>query len=167
MPRATARIKRKYIEGHTEVCPWEIEEALLRGVSLFGPVGELQRRDDWQRAWDRWGAVILPKALEHRPGLRPLALYAIGEIPARELRMPLPAVHGWQMLRIPDETGQITVHYLDVPEPFIESEATYLRRLGIITEQELRRHRAWMRRHNAECEYSAPDTYVLEMGCYV
>ena len=166
MPRATARIRKRFIEGETVVLDWELEESLLRGHSMFGPLGTLQRRDDWRRAWEEWRAVIEPKALEHRPGLRPFALYAIGEIEPRELRMPLPVVHEWTLLQIPDDRGRITTHYLDVPEPFIEHEARYLYRLGIVSDREFRRHREWTRRDNPECERCTPDTYPLEMSLF-
>lgn len=161
MPRAPARIRKRYIEG-IDVLDWELEEALVRGESMFGPLHALQRRDDWRRAWDRWGEVILPKALEHRPGLRPFALYAIDAIEPRELRMQLPAVHGWTLLRIPDNRGRITTHYLDVPEPFIEHEARYLHRIGVVSDHELRRYRAWVQRGDT----AARDTYPLEMSLH-
>jgi hypothetical protein len=48
MPRAPARIRKRFIEGETVVLDWELEEALLRGQSMFGPLGTLQRRDDWR-----------------------------------------------------------------------------------------------------------------------
>jgi hypothetical protein len=166
MPRAPARSLKKFVEGQTVVLDWELEEALLRGQSMFGPLRALQCRDDWRRAWNEWRAVVLPKALEHRPGLRPFALYAIGEIEPRQLRMPLPAVHAWTLLHIPDDRGRIATHYLDVPEPYIESEASYLHRLGIVRDRELRRHRERLRRDNHERSRPPADTYPLEMSLY-
>lgn len=166
MPRAPLKIRKRFIEGETVVLDWELEEALLYGQSMFGPVGILRTREDWQREWATWGGVILPKALEHRPGTRPFALYAIGEIEPRALRMPLPPVHGYTLLEIGDHHGRRTTHYLTVPEPYIENEARYLHRMGIIDAAEMKRHREWMRRANPECDTCAPNSYPLEMSVY-
>lgn len=166
MPRAPARTRKQFIDGHSNVLDWELEEALVRGQSIFGPPRILQCRRDWERAWSEWSAVILPKVLEHRPGMRPFAMYAIGEIEPRELRMPLPHAHEWTVLPIPHGRGQRVTHYLDVPEPFIESEARYLSRLGIVNAAEMRRHQAWMSTRNSACDLSGTDTYPLEMSLY-
>ena len=166
MPRAPTLSRKQFIDGITDVLDWELEQALLRGQTMFGPLRMLQCRRDWERAWSRWADVILPKALQHRPGLRPFAMYATGEIEPRELRVPLPPRHRWSMLRIPDHTGQAIMHYLDVPEPYIECEARHLHHLGIVNADEMRRHRAWMRTASGDCGRGAPDTYPLEMSLY-
>jgi hypothetical protein len=166
MPRAPAHSRKRYIDGVTVVLDWELEQALVHGRTMFGPLRLLQRRDDWRRAWIEWRHVILPKALEHRPGLRPFALYAIGEIEPRELRLPLPAGHGWTTLEIPDNRGRITTHYVDVPEPYIEDEARHLHRLGIVDDGELRRHDAWLRTLAAHGDRCTADSYPLEASLY-
>ena len=166
MPRTPAKIRKRYIEGETEVLGWELEEGLLHGQSFISPVWELQTRDDWQRAWDRWGDIVLPKALEHRPGTRPFAMYAIGEIPARELRMPLPASNGIRYTDVRHRKGKVVRHYIDAPEPYIEPEVSHLRRLGIVDESEYRRYRAWVGRTNPDCDRCVADTYPLEMSLH-
>lgn len=162
MPRAPARIRKRYIEGVSEVLDFEIEETLLHGVyPVFGPPSMLKTVACWRRAWDRWRGVVLPKVLEHRPGTRPFAMYAIGEIPARELQMPLPAAHRFWSLTLP---GTGITHYLNVPEPYIENEVDHLYRLGVIDADERKRHRAWQR--EIETHGGRADTYTLEAGLY-
>jgi hypothetical protein len=167
MPRAPARIRKRFIEGTTEVLDWEIEETLVYGVTrLFGPPSLFKAADQWRREWNRWRDVILPKALEHRPGVRPFAMYAAGEIPPRELIVPLPVSHEWWTVDVWNDDGTVTTHYIDVPAPFIEPEVDHLRRLGIVDAEELRRHRAWMNTMNTECDPRVADTYPLEMSLY-
>lgn len=167
MPRAPAKIRRRYIEGQSEVLDWEIEETLVYGCTqIIGPPSMFKTRDDWQRAWDRWGGIVLPKVLEHRPGTRPFALYAIGEIPARELRMPLPVGAAYWSVVVRERGGTATTHWLNVPEPFVDGQAKHLRRLGIIDDEEYRRHREWLRTPNPECDGCAVDTYPLEMSLF-
>jgi len=109
--------------------------------------------------------VILPKCIEYRPGTRPFACYATGEIPARELRMPLPASHGYWQVEV-RHAGEIVNHWLNVPMPFMEQQPTYLRRLGIVDAAEWKRYRAWMKVPNPECCECAVDSYPLEMSLY-
>jgi len=167
MPRSPAKIRKRYVEGTTEVLDWQVEETLLYGATvIIGPPCMFHTRDEWQREWDRWGETILPKCIEHRPGTRPFAMYALGMIPARELRMPLPVGNGYWYADVRDRNGNSTRHYLDVPEPFIEREVNHLRRLGIVDSEEYQRHRQWTRRKNPECDQCAIDSYPLEMSLY-
>jgi hypothetical protein len=166
MPRAPARIRRPFVEG-TEVLDWAVEETLLYGCpQIIGPPSMFRTRDEWQRAWDRWGDTVLPKCIEYRPGTRPFAMYACGLLPRRELRMPLPAETDCWTVDVRDCGGVSTRHYLNAPEPFVENEVSHLRRLGIVDETEYTRHRRWMRRHNRECSVQPIDDYVLEMACF-
>lgn len=160
MPRAPASIRRRYVEGTTEVCPWEIEETLLYGVpSIFGPPCPLRTLEEWHREWNQWRGVILPKSLEHRPGTRPFAMYVVGEIEPRELTLPLPAEHGYWSVDVRLPSREIVTHWVNVPTPYMEPEITHLTRLGIVDARERKRFRAWM--HAA-----VRDTYPLEMSLY-
>jgi hypothetical protein len=165
MPRAPARIRKRYIEGTTDVLDWELEETLVYGVPLvFGPPPRFKTVDDWARDLDRWRSVILPKCIEHRPGTRPFAMYAVGEIPRREPAMPLPQPNGFWTVDVCERNGSTTTHYLNVPEPWMRPEAKHLREHGIIDADELRRHREWLRQLNDNAR--ASDSYPLEMSLY-
>lgn len=167
MPRAPARIRKRYIEGTTEVLDWELEETLVYGISLvFGPPSQLRMADEWRREWSRWRDVVLPKVIEYRPGTRPVAMYAVGEIPQRELTIQLPQSHGWWSVDVRENDGTITTHYLDVPRPFMQPEVEHLRHLGIVDAAELRRHRKWRQAKNPEGDFFAVDDYPLEMSLY-
>lgn len=159
MPRAPARIKKRFIEGETEVLDNEAEETLLYGYPLvFDTLCAWRTLDEWRHHWNRWREVILPKCVEHRPGTRPVAMYVCGEIPRRELRINLPDAAGWKHIDVRGRDGRTVRHWLSVPMPFMEPEAAYLHRLGIVDAKELRRHRAWHR--------DGRDDYPLEMGLY-
>lgn len=167
MPRAPARIRRKYVEGQTEVLDWELEETLVFGVPVItGPPCRLRTATEWRSEWGRWRDVILPKVIEYRPGTRPFAMYAIGEIPRRELVLPLPLSNGFWTIDVRETNGTVTTHYVDVPEPYMERQSKHLHRLGIIDDDELRRHRKWMRTPNPECDRCAVDLYPLEMSLH-
>ena len=166
MPRAPAHARKVFIEAETIVLDWQLEQSLVYGQPMRGNVSELQTRDDWQRAWDRWGDIIMPKALEHRPGTRPFAMYAIGMIPARELRMPLPDGSGYRYTDVRHRNGKVVRHWIDAPAPFVESEVSHLRRLGIVDDAEYRRYRAWVGRTNPDCDRCVADTYPLEMSLH-
>jgi hypothetical protein len=166
MPRAPAHARKVFIEDETIVLDWQLEQSLVYGQPMRGSVSELQTRDDWQRAWDRWGDIIMPKALEHRPGARPFAMYAIGTIPARELRMPLPANSGYRYTDVRQRNGKVVRHWIDAPAPFVESEVSHLRYLGIVDDAEYRRYRAWVGRTNPDCDRCVADTYPLEMSLH-
>jgi hypothetical protein len=167
MPRAPASIRRRFIEGQSEILEWDVEETLLYGCTqIIGPPSMFRARDEWQRAWDRWGDTVLPKCIEYRPGTRPFAMYACGLIPQRELRMPLPVGSGYWAVDVRDRDGSSITHYLNAPEPFIENEVSHLRRLGLVDDNEYRRHRRWMRTVNPDCGTCAVDNYRLEMSLY-
>lgn len=156
MTRATATIRRRWSEG-TEVLSYELEQSLLRGQGCLGTSLELRTLDDWQRHWARWRDTIMPKALEHRPGLRPLACYVVGEIPPRPVDIEPRLSHGWFKLYVPASNGTGQWHY-DYPEPYMRHEVAYLRDLGIVSPEEYRRWRAWMKRGGC--------TYPDEQGLY-
>ena len=161
MPRAPARIRKRYIEGTSEVCPWDVEETLLYGVTpIFGPPSMFRTLDEWQREWSRWRDVILPKCIEHRPGTRPVAMYVLGEIPARELTLPLADSNGYWHVDVRDPNGRTKRHWLNVPEPFMQREVKHLERLGIVDADEVRRHRRDPKAANGYF------TYPLEASLY-
>lgn len=162
MPRAPAKIRKRYSEGATEVCPWDVEETLLYGLTpIFGPPCMFKTFDEWRREWSRWGDLILRKCIEHCPGTRPVAQYVLGEIPARTVAVKPPEPNGYWFADVRDRNGKVQRHWLNLPEPFMESEAKHLHRLGIVDAKELRRHREWMRT-TAGSFYR----YPLEMALY-
>jgi hypothetical protein len=167
MPRAPAKIRKRFIDGHTVVLDWELEETLVYGVPvIFGPPCRLQTADEWRREWNQWGSTILPKSLEHRPGTRPVAMYAAGEIEPRRLRMPLPVGHGFWRVDVRHRDGRTVTHWLNVPMPYMLPEVQHLKRLGIVDADEARRHREWVTRPNDECDTCAVNSYPLEMSLY-
>jgi hypothetical protein len=152
MPRAPARIRKRFIEGQTEVLDHETEECLVWGYPrVFDTLATMRTVDEWRAAWSRWREVVLPKVLEHRPGTRPVAMYVCGEIARRELRINLPDNAGWKHIEVRGRDGKMTRHWLNAPETFLEPEIKHLLRLGLVDADELRRHRAWMRRGG--CSY--------------
>ncbi len=50
MPRAPARIRKRFVEGQTEVLDWALEEELVFGANrILGPTfGQLHRIEDWR-----------------------------------------------------------------------------------------------------------------------
>ena len=164
MPRTKSIIRKRFTEGTDVLCS-EIEETLLRGHGLLGTALELRTLDDWKLWWSKWRATIMPKALEHRPGTRPVACYITGEIPMRPVLREPPLSHGFLKLYVParDGTG-VWLH--DYPEPFMQAEVDYLFDLGIVDAAELKRHRANLRK---PCGYKGPQylgDYMLEQGAY-
>lgn len=167
MPRAPAKIRRRYIEGETEVLDWRLEETLLYGTDqIIGPPCMLSTLNEWRHEWQRWRDVILPKCIEHRPGTRPFAMYVLGELPQRELRLPLPPGSGFWSVTVTHPGGRQVKHWVNVTWPFMESQATHLHRAGIIDDDELDRHREWMAERNDQCSTCAVDTYPLEMSLF-
>lgn len=167
MPRGTAKIRRRFVEGVTEVLPWDTEETLVYGYPLvFDTYATMKNIDQWRVAWSRWRDVILPKVIEHRPGTRPVAMYVLHEIEPRELTITPPADQWYKHIDIHHPSGRTETHWLDAPPPFMAREVDHLRRLGIVTADELRRHREWMKMRNPECDTCAIDTYPLEQSLY-
>jgi hypothetical protein len=159
MPRAPARIRKRFIEGQTEVLDHETEETLVWGyVRVFDTYCTMKTVDEWRAAWSRWRDVVLPKALEYRPGSRPIAMYVLGEIPAREWRINLPENTGRKHIEVRGRDGKLTRHWLDAPPTFLDPEVKHLQRLGLVDADELRRHREWVRRGD--------DPYPLEMSLH-
>lgn len=164
MPRATKRILKRYTEG-TEILGAELEMSLLHGFGVLGTSIELRTLDDWRRHWDRWRDVVLPKCIEHRPGERPLACYVCGELPERPVLIEPPLSTNFFKLYVPARNGTGSWHYR-YPAPYQQPEAEHLFKLGVIDREELRRHRAWMRKKSPPpCDHP-PDTYPLEQGSY-
>jgi len=165
MPRIGRRIRKKYVEG-MEVLDSELEESLLFGRGCIGTALELRSLDDWHRLWARWRDTILPKVLEHRPGTRPLAMYVVGEIPARPVVMQPPMMNCFFKVYVPGRDGHGKWFY-DYPEPYMLREAKYLRDLGVVDAAEWKRHVAWTRRGNGPYRgpYSLGD-YTLEQGLH-
>ncbi len=159
MPRAPARIRKRFIEGTTEVLDHEMEECLVYGYPLvLDTLASLRTIDEWRAAWSRWRDTVLPKVLEHRPGTRPAAMYVLGEIPRRELRINVPdAVYGTH-IDVRGRDGKTTRHWLAAPPTFLEPEVTHLHRLGIVNDEERARHRQWRQRGG--------DPYPLEVSLY-
>lgn len=159
MPRAPAKIRKRFIDGHTEVLDFETEECLVYGYPVvLDTLATMRSVDEWQAAWSRWRDVVLPKVLEHRPGTRPVAAYVCGEIPRRELRINLPENTGWKHIDVRDRNGKVVRHWLDAPTTFLDHEVKHLQRLGLVDADELRRHREWLRRGD--------DQYPLEMSLH-
>jgi hypothetical protein len=156
MPRTKRLIRKRFIDGETEVLPYELERSLLHGQGCLGTALELRTLDDWQRHWKRWRDVVLPKVLEHRPGTRPFAMYVVGEIPARPVLTQPPLSNNYFKVYVPGRNGTGQWHYL-MPEPFMQHEVDYLSDLGIVDAEERRRWRAWVRRGG--CSY--PDEVEL------
>lgn len=165
MPRIKRMIRKRYTEG-MEVLDSEIEESFLFGKGVLGTALELRTLDDWKRLWARWRGVVLPKALEHRPGVRPFACYVVGEIPPRPVLRQPPLSFNYFKLYVPASNGTGTYHF-DYPEPYMQSEARYLLDLGVIDAAEFKRHVAW--RRQGDGPYRSPwelGDYTLERGLH-
>jgi hypothetical protein len=160
MPKAPAKIRRRYVEGTTNVCPWDVEECLVFGCpEVFGPPCLWRTLDEWSREWSRWRSVIEPKVREYLPGRRAFAQYVVGEIPRRELLLPVPEPNGWWFVDVASRDGSVVSHPINVPEPFVRPQWKHLRDLGLLEPDELQRYRAWLKRGKF-------DTYALEMACF-
>lgn len=157
-------IRRRHVEG-MEILDCELEYSLLMGIGIIGLALELRWLEDWKRHWARWRGVILPKALEHRPGLRPFAMYVTGEIPPRPVLVEPPKENGFLHVYVPDRSGSGTWHHC-MDEPYMQAEVDYLRDLGIVDSAEYRRYRAWGRKKHPHCDTCWADTYPLEQGLY-
>jgi hypothetical protein len=157
MPRAPARIRKRFVEGETEMLDPETEETLVWGfVRVLDHFCTMRSIDEWQASWSRWRDTVLPKALEYRPGSRPIAMYVLGEIPVREWRINLPENAAWKHIDVRGRDGKLTRHWLDAPATFLDPEVKHLQRLGLVDADELRRHREWVRRGD--------DPYPLEIS---
>lgn len=164
MPRAIARIRKRYVDGVTEVLDWQLEEELVFGcMRALGPsFNRLRQAREWAHQWDRWRDVILPKAIEARPGLRPFAMYAAGEIPPRPVLREMPTTRRFMAVVVPEANNTNTTHYLDAPARYVKPEVDHLLDLGIVSRDELQRHHQWMQEANPECDVCPVDRYCLE-----
>ena len=167
MTMARRRFRRRLVGVFGELIDPLLEETLVFGCPVvLGPsFGTLRFQSDWQREWDRWRDTILPKALEHRPGLRPFAMYAVGEIAPRKLRKPAPRF-GFTSVHVLNRGGSTVCHWLDLPAEYMEPEAVYLHGLGVVDDDELERHRAWRAERNPECPTCPVDHYPLEAALH-
>lgn len=156
MPQALSRPRKRWTEG-TDVLRSEIEQTLLVGRGVIGTAVELRTLEDWQRYWAQWRATMMPKALEHRPGVRPFACYVTGEIPPRPVEIAPPLSHNWFKLYVPASDGTGAWH-CEFPEPYMRREVEHLRDLGIVSAAEYARWRAWRKRGGC--------TYPVEQGLY-
>lgn len=150
MPRTPAKIRKRY-EAGLDILDSEIEETFLRGQGLLETPPEMRTLEDWHRLWSRWRDVVMPKALECRPGVRPFACYVCGEIEPPPLQAPPPMSNGFFRLYVPGIGGEGRWFHR-YPEPYQRDETRHLRDLGIVDAEEYRRHRAWKRR-GFECNY--------------
>jgi hypothetical protein len=167
MPRAINKIRRRSTVGIGDVLDPLLEETLVFGAPIvLGPsFSTLRFQADWQREWERWRATIMPKAMKHRPGFRPFAMYATGEIETRQLLKAAPRV-GFTYVDVIQRGGATARHWLDLPAGYLEPEATYLHRLGIVDHHELERFWAWCQEPNPECDRCLVDHYPLEAALH-
>jgi hypothetical protein len=164
MPRTMRIIPKRYVEG-MEILDYEMESTFVYGYGTLGTDINLRTLDDWRRHWSRWRDVVIPKVIEHRPGLRPFVQYVLGEIPERPVVIPPPMSNGFFKLYVPAANGTGSWHYR-YPEPYQEAESKHLYRLGIIDKEELQRHRAWQRtKRETSCGYPL-ETYPYEQGSF-
>ena len=147
-----------YTDG-VSILPAAMERVLLTGRAGSGPSIHLRSLDEWQRAWQQWRDLVLPKAIKHFPGRRPLACYVCGEIEPRPLWGDPPLNNRWLRLYVPADNGCGQWHH-DYPEPWQESETAYLWRTGVIDARELRRAR------KANC-LAATSDYPWHQGAFV
>lgn len=168
MPRARTTIRKRFTDGVTDVLEWTLEETLVFGsVRALDPTfNRLHHQREWQHEWNRWRDVILPKVIATRPGTRPFAMYAAGEIPPRPvLRQPLARWHFTRAI-VTQPDGSHVTHYLDAPASHVMPEVDHLVALGLVDDAELRRHREWLREANPECSRCPVDHYHLEMALH-
>lgn len=168
MPRARSTIRKRYIDGVTNVLDWQLEEELVFGcVQALDPsFNRLQHINEWFHEWDQWRDTILPKALEARPGTRPFAMYAVGEIPPRPVRVTPPTQRRFEVVVVGQRDGTPVSHYLNAPAVYVKPEIDHLVDLGIVDADELQRYREWQRQANPDCEHCLADRYQLEMALH-
>ena len=168
MPRARSTIRKRYIDGVTNVLDWQLEEELVFGcVQALDPsFNRLQHINEWQHEWDQWRDTILPKALEARPGTRPFAMYATGEIPPRPTRAEVPTNRRFDTVTVRQQDGSSVVHHLNATATYVMPEVDHLVALGIVDHAELQRHREWLHEANPHCECCLADRYRLEMALH-
>ena len=168
MPRARSTIRKRYIDGVTNVLDWQLEEELVFGcVQALDPsFNRLQHINEWQHEWDQWRDTILPKALEARPGTRPFAMYAVGEIPPRPTRAEIPRNRRFDTVSVRQLDGSNVTHYLNAPSVYVKPEIDHLVDLGIVDGDELERFRVWQLEANSECDKCPVDRYYLETALH-
>lgn len=116
--------------------------------------------------WDRHGSQILPHYIRQRPGTRPFALWALGELPLPPLKHP-PAEHALRT-HIGDVVFYSAWHYFGSrtgPDGYYCAgsawgEFQYLRELGVIDDAEAALAKEWVddRHYETNPEYRDYDT---------
>jgi hypothetical protein len=156
----TERHRLLYADG-IEVLDYALEVSLVRWIGTSGRNPYLRTRDCWRRAWDRWGDIILPKYIEHRPGRRPAAMYVCGIIPPRPLQLSLSPSQQSRGHFIDNGDGTSATFY-DLPEPYQRNETLHLVDLDIVDAEELRRYRQAVAAQRA----GERDQYPYEVARY-
>jgi len=161
MTLAKRRFLRRVGAGGAELLPEWLESELVFGCDqILGPhCNQLVGLRQWQAAWARWRKVLLAKSLKYRPGLRPVAMYVVGELPAREFERVPSQREGVECVRVRGD-GVESTHWLNVPMPWMVPEVEHLRRLGIVKPAEYRRYQAWASIPNPDCESCLVDRYL-------
>jgi hypothetical protein len=164
MPRGMTVPRRPYVEG-VEILAASTEMVLLDGEGWGDSTIRLRWREEWVDVWQRWREAILPKVIAHRPGTRPFAAYVAGEIPEREVLVEPPLSVNWFRLYVPARDGSGSWHYR-YPCPYQRPEVEHLRELGIVDDDEYRRHREWLRTRSTASGSRYRDSYPFEQGSY-
>ena len=154
-----------FADGQADPLHPELELALLFGRGARGIPVELHDADGWRRAWDEHRGTIEPKAREHLPGVRPMAAYVVGELPAPPVLSEPPLCHGFYRQWIKG-TGRFWTRY---PEPWQRDETAWLVELGEVDADELQRYRNRARRGPSPGRadvWRLLGDYPLEVGCY-
>lgn len=142
MKRRTWQPSRAWVDG-LEVLGPELESCLVRWQGFGGREPSLRTRDDWAEAWAMWGGAVLPKVLEHLPGIRPAAMYAVGLVPPRPLRSLPPPEERLVAVHVGERDGGAGVWHFDASEPWQVSEPEWLLRQGVIDRNEYQRACVW------------------------
>lgn len=165
MGRAVAVPRRPFVWG-MEILDVSTEQVLLDGRGWGDSTIRLRWREDWVEVWGRWREVILPKVIAYRPGTRPFAAYAAGEIAEREVVVPPPLSVDWFRVYVPSRDGSGAWH-CRYPAPYQRPEVEHLRDLGIVDDDEYDRHREWVRTRSTASGSRYRDGYTFEQGAYV
>ena len=167
-PNAPPRRPRSsvpFVDGQDEPLHHELELALLFGRGARGIPVELHHVDGWRRAWDEHRTTVEPKARKFLPGVRPMASYILGELPAPPVMSEPPLCHRFYRQWIAG-TGRFWTRY---PEPWQRDETSWLVELGVVDSEELDRHLDRIRRGSPPARsavWRLLGTYPLEVGRY-
>ena len=165
-PPRRPRSSVPFVDGQAEPLHHELELSLLFGRGSRGIPVELHHVDGWRRAWAEHRGTIDAKAREHLPGVRPMAAYVTGELPAPPVLSEPPLCHRFYRQWIAG-TGRFWTRY---PEPWQRDETSWLVELGVVDSEELERHRKRIRRGSqsgGSAVWRLLGSYQLEIGLYV